>query len=86
MLRNTFRLEHKIGENLIYVSGDQSTSVDQLKEALFQFSKYLGQIEDNIKAQEAAKAAAEQPAVEPEVAPVVAQDAPVEDPVEPVQE
>ncbi len=50
MLKNISRLEAKVGEKLIHLFCDQDTTLDHIKEALFQFSKFIGQIEDNARA------------------------------------
>lgn len=56
MLKNISKLTVVIKEKEISLLCDIDTTLDIIKEALFQYSKYIGQIEDNImKAQEAAK-------------------------------
>lgn len=58
---------------------DQTCSVDVAKQALFECLKWIGQIEDAVKAQQAAQAAA-QPEVKAPDAPVM--DAPQDPPKE----
>lgn len=55
MLKNISRLECKIGEKIYHLSCDFDSPLTEVKEAIFQFSKYIGHIEDQIKAQEEAK-------------------------------
>lgn len=55
MLQNILKLECKIGEKLCQLFLDQSFSTAEVKEALFQFQKYIGQLEDQMQAQKAAK-------------------------------
>jgi hypothetical protein len=55
MLQNVLKLECKIGEKLCQLFLDQSFSTAEVKEALFQFQKYIGQVEDQMKAQQVAK-------------------------------
>lgn len=50
MLRNLSSLEVKIGENLHQYICSTNTPTNEAKEALFQFLKYIGQIEDQAKA------------------------------------
>ncbi len=56
MLKNVIKLETVVnGKAFTFISDDQPTSID-IKEALFHFIKFIGQIEDQAKAQqEAAK-------------------------------
>lgn len=53
-------IDGKIGRFIL----DQDTPTIVAKEMCFQFQKIIGQIEDNIKAQQEAAKAAEQPAEE----------------------
>jgi hypothetical protein len=50
MLKNIARLECMIGEKVYHLMCDNDSPLDQVKEALFQFQKYIGQIEDSAKA------------------------------------
>ncbi|MEK7578184.1 MAG: hypothetical protein AAB456_00480 [Patescibacteria group bacterium] len=59
MLKNLTQLEHKIEDKVCRFICDNDTSIAIAKEALFQFSKYLGQIEDAAKAQQVIKEAKE---------------------------
>lgn len=55
MLKNISRLECKIGEKIFHLMCDMDSPLEAVKEALFQFSKYVGSVEDNAKAQKEAK-------------------------------
>jgi len=55
MLKNISRLEHKIGERLYHLTCDMDSPLLDVKEAVFQFLKYIGQCEDSVKSQEEAK-------------------------------
>lgn len=57
MLKNISRLEAKINEKIYHFTCDSDSPLPEVKDALFQFIKYIGQMEDAIKQQqEAAKA------------------------------
>lgn len=57
MLKNISKLEIRIGDKNYQFLCDIDSSLNDVKEAIFQFQKYIGQIEDQVKAQqEAAKA------------------------------
>lgn len=49
MLKNISKLECKIGEKPYQLLCDIDSPISDAKEALFQFAKYLGQLEDNAK-------------------------------------
>ena len=53
MLKNISRLEHKVGEKIYHLVCDSDSPLADVKEALFEFSKFIGKVEDNAKAQEA---------------------------------
>ena len=57
MLKNLTQLEHKIGDQVFHFVCDINSQLPAVKEALFAFSKMVGAIEDNIKAQQEAQAA-----------------------------
>lgn len=77
MIKNVSKLEIKISEKIYQFFCDQDSPLAEAKEALFQFQKFVGQIEDAVKAQQeqaakeaeekeaAEKAKAEEPKVEP---------------------
>ena len=71
MLQNKVHLEQKISERQITLICDTDCPLDILKEGLFQYQKYIGQLQDNVRAQqEKAKAEAiakssEEPKIEP---------------------
>jgi hypothetical protein len=50
------QFEHKIGDKVYEFICDPTSPIEHVKEALFQFSKYVGAIEDAIKAQKAKEA------------------------------
>lgn len=52
MLKNISRLETKINEKNYQFLCDMDSPLPEVKEALFQFVKYVGQIEDQIKAKQ----------------------------------
>jgi hypothetical protein len=52
MLKNLSQLQCKVGEKHYQFSCDIDSSLTDVKEALFQFQKYIGTIEDNIKSQQ----------------------------------
>ena len=57
MLKNISQLESVIEGKVHHFLCDSDSPLTHVKEALFQFQKFVGQIEDNIKSQqEAAKA------------------------------
>jgi hypothetical protein len=60
MLKNTTKLECKINGKDHFYMADQETSTAEAKEALFQFLKYVGQIEDNAKATQEAQVKSEE--------------------------
>ena len=60
MLKNLCRLESKVNDRTVHLYCDNDAPLEYVKESLFQFLKYIGQIEDQVKAQqEAAKAQSE---------------------------
>lgn len=65
MLTNLVKLEVKVGEKIFQFLSESDAPIEHVKEAVFQFQKYVGMIEDQIKAQldkvEADKKAAEAP-------------------------
>lgn len=50
MLRNVSKLEMVIGEKVYQMFCDADSPIEGVKEALFQFQKYVGQVEDAITA------------------------------------
>lgn len=60
MHKSVTQLEHKIGDRVFHFTCDPLSPLSEVKDAMFQFLKYVGQIEDAAKAQaDAAKANAE---------------------------
>jgi hypothetical protein len=67
MLKNIVRLEHKVDNRIFHLLCDNDAPTGHVKEALFQFLKYIGQIEDQAKTQQAqpeTDKVAEEPKVE----------------------
>lgn len=56
MLKQISKFELKIGEKIYQFFLDSDSPLEHAKEALFQFQKLIGQIEDNVKAQQAQQA------------------------------
>ena len=52
MLKNISRLEHKIGDKVYHLLCDSDSPLNEIKESLFQFLKFIGQVEDTVKAQQ----------------------------------
>jgi len=52
MIKNVTKFELAIGDRIYHFLCDMDTSIGDVKEALFQLQKMVGQIEDNIKAQQ----------------------------------
>jgi hypothetical protein len=63
MLKNITQLEAKVGEKLYHLCCDQDSPIEHVKQALFQFTKYIGQVEDAV----AATQSKSQPSPVPEV-------------------
>lgn len=82
MLKNLAQLEHVVSGKAYQFVCAVDAPIQDVKDALFQFLKYVGNIEDQAKAQAAAAAPA--PAPEAPEVPVVASvaEAPVEQPKE----
>lgn len=55
MLKNLVQLEHLIENKAFRFVFDNDVPIHFIKEALFQFQKYIGQIEDISKAQQASQ-------------------------------
>lgn len=53
MIKNITKFEFVIADKTYHFLCDMDSSILDAKEALFQFQKMIGQIEDNIKAQQA---------------------------------
>ncbi len=60
MLKNISQLETKIEEKSFRFSCDIDAPLPNIKEALFQFLKYIGQVEDHIKMMQEMKKAEEE--------------------------
>ena len=74
MLKQMIALEHTVADKVISLTCTADTALDHVKAALFEFTKYVGSIEDQVKAQQAAakeKADAEAASKPAEVAPEV---------------
>lgn len=55
MLKNIVRLEFVILDKVYHFTCDSDSPIEHIKEALFQCQKYVGSVEDQIKAQMAQK-------------------------------
>ena len=55
MLKNISQLELTISDKVYRFICDNDSPLEHIKEVLFQFTKYVGQIEDAIKAQQQAQ-------------------------------
>ncbi len=55
MLSQLSVLAHKVGDRSFHLLCDPNSPIHEIKEALFQFSKYIANLEDQIKAQEPIK-------------------------------
>jgi hypothetical protein len=60
MLKNIVKLEFMIADKVYHFLCDNDSPIEHLKEAIFQMQRYIGQIEDNAKAQLAAQKEAEE--------------------------
>jgi hypothetical protein len=68
MLSNLIKFELKIADKAYHFLCDPNSPIEHVKEALFQFQKAAGQIEDNAKAQQAEVAKQQQtPPIQEEV-------------------
>ena len=74
MLKNVSRLEHVVNDKFYHLLCDSDSPISDVKDALFQFLKYIGNVEDQIKAAKA-KEEAEKAASQPS-ATVVVDEAP----------
>lgn len=63
MLKNLSQLEHIVENKICRFICDNDTPIHFVKEALFQFQKYIGQIEDQAKQQQEAQKQAQPPEV-----------------------
>jgi hypothetical protein len=72
MLKNIVRLEFTVADKVYHFMCDNDAPIEHIKEALFQCQKYIGQVEDNIRAQIEAQKVAEIKV--PDDPPVEAQD------------
>lgn len=57
MLKNLSQLEFKIAERVYHFVCDPNAPLHEVKDALFNFMKYIGQVEDNFKNQQSAQEA-----------------------------
>jgi hypothetical protein len=68
MLKNISKLELSIASKVFNFMCDMDAPLNDVKEALFQFQKYVGQIEDQIKQQQEQKAQENKVVVPDEIA------------------
>ncbi len=64
MLKNIVRLEHTVADKLFHFHCDHDASTGMIKEALCQFLKFVGQIEDQVRAQSEQSDPVTEPVVE----------------------
>lgn len=64
MLNSLAQLTHKVENKVCQFICDHDTPISAIKEALFQFQKYIGQVEDVAKAQVEAEKPPQAPIVE----------------------
>ena len=62
MLKNIVKLEFMIANRVYHFFCDNDSPIEHIKEALFQCQKFVGSIEDQVKAQMEAKNNEEKPA------------------------
>ena len=67
MLKNLVQLSHEVGQEAVHLLCASNTTLPFLKDALFEFIKYVAQVESQVKAQQEAQAA--QKAAEPQEQP-----------------
>jgi hypothetical protein len=75
MLKNLSQLEHKIGSNVYSFLCDPNSPLNEVKDALLKFLTFVGQVEDQVKAQQDAAQKAEAPAEQAPDAPKEEQSA-----------
>ncbi len=56
MLKQLTQLEFKIGDRIYHLTCAPDSPITEIKDALFQFLKFVGQVEDSAKAQQEAQA------------------------------
>ena len=67
MIKNLCSLEHTVGDRVYRLLCDNDSPLNDIKEVLFQFQKYIGQIEDQVKAQQDAAQILDSPVEENKV-------------------
>lgn len=55
MLKNLSGLTHKIGDKFYHLMCDSDSPINEIKDSLFEFLKYIGKIEDHVKSQQELK-------------------------------
>ncbi len=53
MMKNMVKLEHVIGDRVFHFLCDNDSPLNEVKDAVLEFLKYVGKIEDQVKAQQA---------------------------------
>lgn len=51
MFKNVVRLEFKVVDRIYHFTCDPDSPIEHIKEVLFQCQKYIGAVEDQVKAQ-----------------------------------
>lgn len=70
MLKNLAQLEHQVENKVCRFICDNDTPIQFIKEALFQFQKYIGAVEDAAKAQQEQVKTEEKPVEHDKVEPI----------------
>lgn len=60
MLKNISQLEHKIEDRVYHLFADSNSPLNEVKEALFEFVKFVGKLEDNAKSAQAEQSKSEE--------------------------
>ena len=73
MLKNLVQLDHKIGENTYQFLCQNTAPLHEIKDALCQFMKYVGNIEDQVRANQEAEKQKTSSEDAPDITPELAQ-------------
>ena len=77
MLKNLSKLEVKVGDKVYQLLCEMDSPLEHVKEALFQFSKFVGHVEDQVKSAQAELA--------PEVPPAPVEEQPLHQDPQPAE-
>lgn len=70
MLKNLVQLEHIVGDKTYRFFCEQTSPISEIKDALCQFMKYVGNIEDQIKARQEEEKSEENKEVKSDIFPI----------------